>query len=561
MIYGLTLQAMKHLITVILTTLFMLAGCRHNGIVEDRLLLADSLMSVSPDSAYAILDTLDSSDATEMLQSWHALLLVKANEKTYRRFHNDSLTKMAAEYFRGRGDSLEIQALFYNGVIQGYNRNYADALIYLIEATEKAAAIGDRFYQAMAYREQADIYSSLSVESKHLEYADSAQRYFSKAGRPVHALREKLSLVDALVSLARIDSAARVLSDIRSDSAYINAPAFNAAYHRLMCDIYTRRFDYQSALNHLDSVADYTNGLTSVELSQRARLLAFLGEYRMAYDALGQANLFAFESADSAQIKLSEAIIAARTDDYQKAYKAFMYFFNNYAGTSQYLVTHPYTSIVGEYYRQQSKARNDELRLTRNRLLTWIAIAALTAALAIAAVVIYRRRLREKAYQSEALLSDIQHLQKIIDIREKEAADTATQSARQSVSSRYAMLNKLYEIAGCMPDSNDGYTLLGKNVSRLLTAFRTDEALNEIEDCVNRHFGALMARFREQYPDMTERNRRFVLLSFAGFSNQSITTILDVSSPNALRTMRHRIRKQIEDTDTPDRELFLSFLR
>ena len=541
---------MKHIISVILSFALICVACDHRGTVSDRLMLADSLMSVCPDSAFVILDSLDSRNESQMTQAWHALLLAKANEKTFRRFHNDSLTAMAADYFRGRGDSLEIQALFYNGVINGYNRNYADALISLIETAEKAAAAGDYFYQAMAYREQADIYSSLYVESKHLEYADSAQRYFSKAGRPVHALREKLSLAEALVSLDRTDSALTVLSDIRSDSAFANAPAFNTAYHRLMSENLKKNHDYSMALTHLDSVAVYANGLSSVELSQQARLLAFLGEYRSAYDALGQANMFAFEPIDSAQIKLSEAIIAARTDDYRRAYNAFLYFFNNYAGTRQFLLTHPYTTVISEYYRQQSESRNEELRSTRTSLIAWIVIALLTAALAITVIMIYRRRLKEKGYQSEALLADIEHLQKIVDTRVEP----------QAYKNHYAIINSLCEIADCMPDTSDGYALLGKNVSRLISTFRTDETLTEIENFVNEHFDGLMKRFREQNPDFTDRNYKYVLLSFAGFSSQSITIILNIKSPNALRTMRHRIKKQIEDSKSADCGLFLSML-
>ena len=304
------------------------------------------------------------------------------------------------------------------------------------------------------------------------------------------------------------------------------------------------------ALTHLDSVAVYANGLSSVELSQQARLLAFLCLFRSAYDALGQANMFAFEPIDSAQIKLSEAIIAARTDDYRRAYNAFLYFFNNYAGTRQFLLTHPYTTVISEYYRQQSESRNEELRSTRTSLIAWIVIALLTAALAITVIMIYRRRLKEKGYQSEALLADIEHLQKIVDTRVEP----------QAYKNHYAIINSLCEIADCMPDTSDGYALLGKNVSRLISTFRTDETLTEIENFVNEHFDGLMKRFREQNPDFTDRNYKYVLLSFAGFSSQSITIILNIKSPNALRTMRHRIKKQIEDSKSADCGLFLSML-
>ena len=328
--------------------------------------------------------------------------------------------------------------------------------------------------------------------------------------------------------------------------------AFNAAYHRLMADIYTKQRNYSLALTHIDSVAACTNGLTSAEFSQRSRLLSFIGDYRSAADALGEAHIYAFEQNDSAQLKLSEAILAARTDNYRKAYSSFLYFFNNYASSRHYLLTHPYTSIVSEYYRQQSENRNNELRSTRVRLSAWIVIAILISDLTVTVVIIYRHRLKEKGYRNDSLLSDIEHLRGLIDRHDSRF--------RESASDHYAIINTICEIAGCVPDSNDGYALLGKNVSRLISTFRTDEALSEIEKFVNNHFDGIMAKFRKAYPDFTDRNLKFVLLSFAGFSNQSITVILDIKSPNALRTMRHRIKKQIETSPSADSDMFLSYL-
>lgn len=234
---------MKKTLASILIIALTLAACSDRS-TRETLRQADRLISVSPDSALVMLENLDTHKADQETQAWYALLLAKANEKALKRFHNDSLTSLAAEYFRGRGDSLEIQALYYNGVIHGYNKDYGTALISLIEAAKKANAAGDDFYCAMAYREQADIYRSLLVESKHLEYADSARHYFDRADKPVHAIGEELSLAEALISLNRTDSALKVLGSIRNNPEMNDAPAFNASYHRIMADARLNRKEY-----------------------------------------------------------------------------------------------------------------------------------------------------------------------------------------------------------------------------------------------------------------------------------------------------------------------------
>ncbi len=543
-----------------MTLILMAVGCNHKD-ARKSLTQADRLMNEQPDSALKILEKFDSRDADPEMQAWHALLLAKANEKALKRFHNDSLTAMAADYFRGRGDSLEIQALYYNGVIHGYNQKYADALISLIEAAKKANASGDNFYCGMAYREQADIYRSLLVESKHLEYADSARHYFNLAHKPVHAIGEELSLAEALISLNRVDSALRVLASARQNPEMKDAPAFKAAYHRAMANARLNRKEYQDAINHLDSVEMFAYELTSTEWSKKARVFCAMGDYASAERALEEARAYMFEPTDTAELDLSEAILAAGLHDYRTAYEAFNKYYGEYVGSHQHLLTHPYTAIVSDYYKEQSERRHEELGTTRRMMWMAAAIAILLAALIIAVTLFYRRRLRERAEQSETLVSDIDRLQKIIDRHNAEAIAVRDKPTEKKQAPRhYTIINSLCELSSCVPETNDGYAILGKNVTRLISTLHSDETIQGIESFVNEYFDNIMTRFREQYPGMTERNYRFAMLSFADFSIQSITTILELKSTGAARTMRHRIKKHIEEHPAKDKELFLSRL-
>ncbi len=551
---------MKTTIALTLTMLLMAAGCYHRN-ARDTLSQADRLVIEEPDSALKIIAALDCDDSDQETQARYALLLAKASEKALRHFHNDSLTSMAADYFRGRGDSLEIQALYYNGVIHGYNKDYAEALIALIEAAKRAKEAGDDFYCGMAYREQADIYRSLMVESKHLEYADSARRYFELAGKPVHAIGEELSYAEALISLDRADSALTVLSSVRRNPEMNDAPAFNAAYHRAMAEAKLRRKEYKEAITHLDSVEMFAYELTSKEWSKKARIYCAMEDYNSARAAIEEAKTYVFEPSDISELDLSEAMLAAGLHDYRTAYEAFSRHYDEYVGSYQHLLTHPYTAVVSDYYKEQSERRHEELYTTRRMMWMAGAIAILLVGLIIAVTVFFRRRLREKADQSETLISDIDRLQKIIDRHNAEETATLDSSAGKKQPPRhYAIINSLCEISSCVPETSDGYAILGKNVTRLISTLHSDETMTGIENFVNDYFDNIMSRFREQYPGMTERNYRFVMLSFADFSIQSITTILELKSTGAARTMRHRVKKHIEEHPAKDKDLFLSML-
>ncbi len=132
------------------------------------------MVMTDPDSAVTMLGQLDVSAATASQKAHHALLLTKARHKVHIIETDDSLIRIASDYYRGSGDSLETQSLFYLGIVLGNKGDYSHSLVSLMEAEDCATSDGDGFYLGMASREQAQIYSNL------LEY-DRAVKYFNKA--------------------------------------------------------------------------------------------------------------------------------------------------------------------------------------------------------------------------------------------------------------------------------------------------------------------------------------------------------------------------------------------
>ncbi|MDE6693782.1 MAG: hypothetical protein K2K05_10395, partial [Muribaculaceae bacterium] len=197
------------------------------------------------------------------------------------------------------------------------------------------------------------------------------------------------------------------------------------------------------------------------------------------------------------------------------------------------------------------------------RKMMWMAalIAVLLAVLIFVATIFFRRRLREKADHTDTLIADIDRLQKIIDgYGAGTSAQLVEQHVKKQTPKHYEIINSLCELSSCVPDSSAGYAILGKNVTRLISTLHNEETITGIENFVDSCFDNIISRFRDQYPGMTERNYRFVMLSIAGFSIQSITTILELKSTGAARTMRHRIKRHIEEHPAQDKDLFLSMM-
>ncbi|MDE7458395.1 MAG: hypothetical protein K2M77_05950, partial [Muribaculaceae bacterium] len=99
----------RYHISLIFFTL-LLTACIGGNRVSEALQTADKLIFVAPDSAVIMLDNLDLDHASRAQRARHALLLTKAREKANITVTGDSLIAIAADYYRGHGDSLEVQS-------------------------------------------------------------------------------------------------------------------------------------------------------------------------------------------------------------------------------------------------------------------------------------------------------------------------------------------------------------------------------------------------------------------------------------------------------------------
>ena len=132
-------------------------------------------------------------------------------------------------------------------------------------------------------------------------------------------------------------------------------------------------------------------------------------------------------------------------------------------------------------------------------------------------------------------------------------------SVRNVSAPHYDVFNRLCELVSRYPLSDEGHKNIGFNVSLLIKSFQSDAVKHDLENFVNATAGNLMQRFREQFAAMSDKKLNFVLLCFAGFKNQSVYIMLNFPSLGAVRTMRHRIRTEIENSDCRDKDEFLSY--
>lgn len=130
---------MKKVLLPIIASLLLICSCHRRPVYPPQFLVADSLASVQPDSAIALLEALkaDSPQWDKATQMYHKLLTVKAHDKAFITHTSDSLMLSVLNYYEHGGDKrLLPEAYYYMGSTYRDMNDAPRALEYYQKALE-----------------------------------------------------------------------------------------------------------------------------------------------------------------------------------------------------------------------------------------------------------------------------------------------------------------------------------------------------------------------------------------------------------------------------------------
>lgn len=288
------MKAFHHLL-LLLCLLLGLCACGRKPYLHS-LLVADSLASVHPDSAIALLKSLEDTmrcepEATRM---YYRLLCIKANDKAYTPHTSDSLILPVLHYYIQKGDERHLpEAYYYAGRVYRDLEDAPQALSYFQKAIEASpekggeglkskicSQMGTLFaYQNMyaeaikMYREGKEydeilkdsvgmIYTLRDIGNMYRELGrkDSTLFYFKEANRLSVQIRHtsmfnmmQSQLASIYIDLQMYDSARIPLQNALRDVGRLRKSS-----------VYSIAAHFYDAIGQRDSVTWYSNELLSV---------------------------------------------------------------------------------------------------------------------------------------------------------------------------------------------------------------------------------------------------------------------------------------------------------
>lgn len=140
------MRNLLHFISMLLVMSVVSVGCSTNN---DRFRSIDQLLFKNPDSALFLLENLEPKGQSEYAL-W-GLLYAKATDKSEYILPDDSLIANSAEYYAGRGDSLETQSYYYLAVSHYNHDRHGEAIVWGLRAEQSAIRQCDYFYADQTY--------------------------------------------------------------------------------------------------------------------------------------------------------------------------------------------------------------------------------------------------------------------------------------------------------------------------------------------------------------------------------------------------------------------------
>ena len=202
---------MKQYIAIIILTL-CLVSCSHHSKHWETLISVESIMEERPDSALAILQSIEIGDLSSKEEKGkRALLLSIALDKNEIGQTDFEILDPAIDYYKENGSSTEqMLTLFYQGQIHRINSQYAQALVCFCDAIKIGEGSKDIHTKARVYDAQGDVYKSLT--------------------KWVETIKSKLSAADCFSKLDNTDCYVNVLLDVfysyTQDGDFINAEKY-----------------------------------------------------------------------------------------------------------------------------------------------------------------------------------------------------------------------------------------------------------------------------------------------------------------------------------------------
>lgn len=544
--------------------LLLFSGCSGGGIrLAETLSHAEKIVAEAPDSVLRLLRELPT-DAlrSRELRARYALLQAEAAERAGTPNNNDSILRIAWEYYRKHPHEIRgiCKTLYYRGQSRLRQGDKPGALRLFLEVEEKLRPIDEPYYLGLLYLRIGGVYrAELNFVRAYRYYRDardlfirsdaSRQTTEAQLGMTVSALRMRdlgRALRDCSMALERAD-------ELRDDtlvrrSLALFATIYTVAESERIPDDLLRRIE-----------ASIRSDTSAAECCTRAQTFLLHNRPDSARYYLQQAEALDPDDDMQSMIEYTAYRVESRAGRYREAARKIdRFIFLNDSLTRTALQTSA-GMIERDYFRERAAFADFRMQ---NRRLGERLVAAVVLLLLLIARLILRQRIRLHKERNERYLllvreaeAEYRNLARSLQQRDRDEA-----RMKGLIASRFDIVDRLGKTLYERENTVSGQAVMTREVKRIIEGFAENgDMLQELEHIVDMAHDGVMRKLRRDFPKMKESDVRLLCYIFGGFSPQVISLFMEENVANVY-ARKSRLKSRIKASEAPDRELFLTLL-
>ena len=532
----------------------VLAGCQQNDKYTALLLQADSIMNVRPDSALALLNLIQFPQEMKTAdRALYSLLFTQAEQKNRISHTNDSLIRIAVDYYKDKDDKeQETKAYYYLGCVYQDIGDIVGATDAFLKALNiNPQVINDTERLTMIYENLAECYQSQGFYDKAMEMYRISYKTNINHNEEKNILFSLQGIGEVFMYQHQWDSAAYYYNEIIEKSRAIGDSSWISIGISNLAHVYYNQKKYPEA---------YHTALKSIHNNNEDKENEITSKYILLGDILIQLGQY-----DSARYYLS--LNSIKEDPFLRASRHFSLYelekkCGKYKEATQYIDTYTtlYDSLreeknkeeiaklINSYTIERYKREISEKQKHQTRISISFSILIIISILFIF-LMIDRHRKQEYIGLHKSLMKkrgEIMKMQEELNSMDMNHSPNSIQEKENKQNILKQLQKEKFYYSIQLFQKTSYYKTLQelKQKRRIEEKVFTSGERELLWDCIYQIFSDTMSYLKAQCPELTREDLLYCIFYLLGYSN-SIIIICAGSNANALKSRKNRLKNKM----------------
>ena len=524
--------------------------------VRDKLNDVESYIMERPDSALAVLDSMGRAIlSTDRLKAHHSLLLAMALDKNYIDVSDDSLARVALDYYSRKGPAkYEARSQYYLALSYYYAGDLSKAILEATKA-EAVAEASDSLYFGFVKVLQAYIYEKTHNDVEVLNSLNQAYDVYSRLSLPYYVNVAQFRLAKALYNRGYVSKADSLLCLlIRNKEVDTKIKAY-ALTDRAFIKIVDSIPDYPLAISMYENVvndygAKYMTYKDYWVYSYALERVGRLEESQYLVDKLSQLDSSVSAYYWRYRIEVDKGNITEALSVLEKSVTM-----HNEEVTES--LRQSLASTQREYYESQYREASLQVRVKNQMIILTVSLAAVLLLLILYFV---HRRITSQQAEKEKLMVYVDEIKRQLVQAKEENYPLLKKRFIDLYKSRFDTIGMLCDQYLQNKDRSDVEKVMYQKMLLMIEEIRNDKVRKvKFESLLNSELDGIIQNFRTEMPKSKEWEVTMFSYLVAGFDATTISRLMDMPLNNVYAYKR-RLKLKIEEKKPEHSSQFLEMI-